>query len=193
MTHPHQAFRSLLPHFFLASAVCGYAGELSSNGFHKGRLASLGSAPSSSPWSASIGFGVKRLGSLDYRGGSQSNTSLLPSLFSNDTTITPAIGEESLPADRQYQDGFVNQSAITPNNQFTTFWGYNNDSQVNGNEISFTANGSRTATQELLSTSQELDFSDDLYSAVGQLDFRYQLPSRTLGVSSLLISLAKWP
>lgn len=77
------------------------------------------------------------------------------------------------PADRTYDDGFVNQDAGTPIFGDTTFWGYNNASQLQGNTLSFNAvTGSTTTTvsSSSSSTSTRTSSSSRLSSGLGWND-----------------------
>ena len=145
---------------------------------------------SDSPWSASVGAGVTRLGRLSYAGSSQSSLSALPSFFSSDATSDPAIGVVGENGDRAYNNGFVNQSAVTPATGLTSFWGYDNAEQIDGDELSFSATGSRTNTLDLLSNNERLSHSDNVYSAIGRVEFQYELPERVLGMKALMFSFS---
>lgn len=137
-----------------------------------------------------MGVGVRNLGRLSYAGSSQSSLANLPSFFAADVTNDPAIGELGANGDRAYNNGFVNQSVLTPTTGLTSFWGYDDAGQISGSDISFSADGSRTNTLELLSNNERLSFSDDLVSAIGQIEFRYSLPERVLGAKALMISFS---
>ena len=84
-----------------------------------------------SPWRVRSGVMWRKTGALKVSPDSfGSFTAGLPDFTSN---IGPA-GENS---DRTYADGFVNISAATAVTGSTTFWGYDNASQVVGDSITF--------------------------------------------------------
>lgn len=106
-------------------------------------------APLSASWNLSAGYQWKQLGSLNFNTGSQAAHSSLPWMAgrpggasapasSSSSFGDPnAAGSTSSIANRTYSDGYVNQDGGTAFFGDTWNWGYNNASQVQGNNLSF--------------------------------------------------------
>lgn len=94
-----------------------------------------------SPWRVSAGMMWRKTGQLNVTPNARGiYTAGLP-------TTTSAVGAANENANRTYTDGFVNISAATAATNLTTFWGYNNASQVSGQTISFTSDAVSTLTR----------------------------------------------
>lgn len=91
-------------------------------------------------WSLSAGFVVRKLGDIRFNTGISPD--MIPNLFGVDTfSEPPGIGSLRATADRTYDDGFVNIGAGTPGTGLTTFWEYNNATQVQGGNLVFSKAG----------------------------------------------------
>ncbi|BCX49735.1 hypothetical protein HAHE_36430 [Haloferula helveola] len=89
-----------------------------------------------SPWRIGTGVMWRNIGDLSVS-PDLANGRFAGNLFVPD----PAAGPANANADRTYDDGYVNQGAATPGTGLTTFWGYQNASQVGGGNLTYTASG----------------------------------------------------
>ncbi|MEM9237191.1 MAG: hypothetical protein AAGB14_10465, partial [Verrucomicrobiota bacterium] len=124
--------------FVLLPAVSAVAGDLpsSSKAPLPAAKAALVGQDVPSRWQFGTGLMWRRIGEVSVtpnlqRGG------LADRFF----TPNPAAGPANEPADRSYDDGFVNQGAATPGTGLTSFWGYQEDSQVSGDSLSYSLAG----------------------------------------------------
>ncbi|MES2924603.1 MAG: hypothetical protein V4819_23825 [Verrucomicrobiota bacterium] len=103
-------------------------------------------ADSGSDWEFSLSAGPawRQSGTLGFTGGSRSAGINIPSFVGSDTLLVPPIGSDADIANRFYGDGFVRRDPSTGIDGFTTDWGYQNSSQVSGDDISFHATGFRS-------------------------------------------------
>jgi hypothetical protein len=166
---------TLLP-LLLACAVSAYAGPVSpinpnpDSSKDAKSPAELQNAvtfePLSADWTLSAGYQWRDMGSLNFHTGSAAAHSSIPwvvggsghnssssstSSFGNAT----GAGSATATANRTYSDGFVNQDSGTPIDGSTGFFGYNNQSQVTTNNLSYhNAYGTtNTTTSSVVSTS----------------------------------------
>ena len=162
-----------------------HAGDGAKSGLHSSSRASSG-------WtlqSISAGPAWRSLGSLDYKGGSNSANFLIPSLIGGDALNLPAIGTPGVIGDRLYNDGFVNLDGTSSTDGDTWYWGYDSASQVSGNNLLFSATGSRSAYQESRNFSGNINDHDSLEALTPQIDFLLAPPSsNSLPFDGLLIS-----
>ncbi|SHJ26140.1 hypothetical protein SAMN02745181_1585 [Rubritalea squalenifaciens DSM 18772] len=118
----------------------------------------------SSPWRLRSGVMWRKTGAL----------SISPDAFGAYTAGLPAftshVGEADQDADRTYADGFVNIGAATPNTGLTSYWGYDNSSQVVGDSITFNSTPITTLT------SAEAAKTGDSTSAVPYIELAYLVP-----------------
>jgi hypothetical protein len=133
-------FRILLPGLLVIAA------EPSSAGDAKSAVASA----SGSDWQFSISAGPawRQVGEVRVSGGYRSGGLTLPSLVGGNSLVTPPIGDPATYADRTYDDGYVYQDAGTPNDGYTWNWGYNQASQIQGDQLVFSATGSQSVYSE---------------------------------------------
>lgn len=155
----------------------------------KGGLGERGSQ-GPSRWSLTVGPSWQRMGQLSFQGGSQSQGFAIPALFAPGQTNDPNIGSLDAFGDRTYDNGFVNQSALTAAQGVTTFWGFDDSSQISGTSLSFSASGSRTENGPATQTLQTIRSEDDLDSFAPQIDLHYRPSQSAWGISSFLVSLS---
>jgi len=100
-------------------------------------------ASSGGDWEFSLSAGpaVRTLGQVKINSGYRSGGFLLPSLVGPDSLTVPPVGDTDSYADRQYNDGYVRQDAGTSFDGTTWHWGYDNASQVQGDELVYQATG----------------------------------------------------
>lgn len=102
--------------------------------------ASTTKAEESSFWRFSAGAAYRQLGDLNWQSDTRSAGFLLPGLGS-DINTTGSAGPASGPASRTYRNGYVNPDPNTPITGSTWFWGYDSDSQAQGNYLVFQGDG----------------------------------------------------
>lgn len=93
-------------------------------------------ADSHSPWQVRAGVAWRHLGGTQVDFG-YSGSAASPDFFSPN----PASGDATAYADRTYDDGFVNIGAATAGSGLTTNFGYDNDSQVVADTLTYTLSG----------------------------------------------------
>jgi hypothetical protein len=100
-------------------------------------------ASSGGDWEFSLSAGpaVRTLGQVKINSGYRSGGFLLPSLVGPDSLTVPPVGDTGTYADREYNDGYVRQDAGTSFDGTTWHWGYDNASQVQGDELVYQATG----------------------------------------------------
>lgn len=107
--------------------------------------------PSGGDWEFSLSAGpaVRTLGQLKINSGYRSGGFALPSLVGSDSLTVPPVGDATAPADREYDDGYVRQDAGTAVDGTTWYWGYENPSQVQGDELVYRATGFQSIRGDL--------------------------------------------
>lgn len=119
------------PAFFLLLATAAHAGGAKSPASNSGNW----------EWTVSAGPAVRSIGTLKINSGFRSGGVLVPSFVGNSSLTTPNVGDQSAPAERFYNDGYVRQDAGTPVDGSTWFWGYDNAGQIQGNQLVQSATG----------------------------------------------------
>ncbi len=93
-------------------------------------------------WRLDAGAQWRQLGSVNWQTGSLAAHSSLPWLAGRGVRSGSSAANPSGIGDHTYDDGFVNQDAGTPFFGDTAYYGYNSDSQVQGNNLVYhSANG----------------------------------------------------
>ncbi len=141
-------------------------------------------------WTLGFSPSWKNLGEVSYSTGSRSSNFTIPQLLSGDSLTVPSIGETDEYGDRTYDDGYVNESAITGASGLTWYWGYEQSTQVSGSDLALHATGYQTTYNPSISNAANYSADDDLDGFTPQLDFNYYPENRTLGISSILISFS---
>jgi len=113
-------------------------------------------------WTLSAGPAWHYMGNLRFNGGSRSQRAFLPSFVGTDVLNVPSIGDETMPDERFYNDGYVRQDAGTPTDGSTWFWGYDNDSQVQGTNLVYQATGSQSIRRNTIATAPAVRTRDSL-------------------------------
>src|SRR5688572_29764695 len=90
-------------------------------------------------WTLSAGPSARNIGTLKINAASRSAAFGLPSLVGSEAMVTPPVGDPDSPADRFYEDGYVRQDAGTALDGSTWYWGYESASQVQGDNLVYTA------------------------------------------------------
>lgn len=99
-------------------------------------------------WIVSAGPSIRSIGTLNADAGYRSKSVLVPSLVGGASQTLPPIGDTSSYADRVYNDGYVRQDAGTAADGSTWYWGYEENSQVQGNELVYSATGYQSTFHE---------------------------------------------
>ncbi len=140
-----------------------------------------------SSWRVSIGAQWRQIGSLDWNTGSAAAGSSLPWMAGRGTNSSSGAASPQGQGDHSYNDGYVNADAGTPFTGTTWFWGYNNASQVQGNDLVFHGSGGSTSTYSRSSWSsvRNSSWSDELEGAgiFAKLESPELLKLGSLGVS----------
>jgi hypothetical protein len=92
-------------------------------------------------FSWAVGPSYRQAGTMSFRGDSRSADLSLPSFVGEHSLVVPPIGEVNAIGDRQYDDGFVRVDDSTAIDGYTTYWGYQNSSQVSSDNLNFHATG----------------------------------------------------
>ena len=103
-------------------------------------------------WRFSAGAAYRQLGGLDWQSGTRSADFILPRLGAN-INVPGAAGADSGAASRSYRNGYVNPDPNTSITGSTWFWGYESDSQLQGNALVFQGDGGTIQQTEFSSTS----------------------------------------
>ena len=141
-------------------------------------------------WSLSFSPTWHRLGDVSLKSRSRSENYGIPPMLPGDSLIMPPIGSVDEYADRSYDDGFVNESAITADNGMTWYWGYDEASQISGSELMMHATGSESVYQAGPADGSRYSDDDDLDGFAPQFDLNIYPEHRPFGISSILISLS---
>jgi hypothetical protein len=140
--------------------------------------------------SISAGPAWRSLGSLDYKGGSNSANFIIPSVVGGDALNFPAIGASGIIENRLYNDGFVNVDGTSSANGDTWYWGYDTASQASGNNLLFSATGTRSAYRDSAFFSGDPSTDETLEALTPQIDLLLSPPSSNrLPFDGLLVSL----
>lgn len=137
-------------------------------------------APTSGNWEFSLSAGPawRQSGTLGFSGGSRSAGVAIPSFVGSNVLITPPIGAADTIGPRTYDDGFVGTDMSTGIDGLTSYWGYQNSSQVNlpSDSISFHTMGFQSIRSDFRSVSSapSLDDSQRGIAPVLQFDARYK-------------------
>jgi hypothetical protein len=99
-------------------------------------------------WSLSVGPAFRDIGTLKTDAGYRSGSVIVPSFVGNGSLDLPSVGDEAAYGDRAYNDGYVRQDAGTQLDGATWHWGYDNDSQVQGNQLVFSATGYQSTLRD---------------------------------------------
>lgn len=164
--------KSLTSLLLLPALGSSYAGDGTKSGL-------LTSSSATSGWkleSISAGAAWRSLGKLDYRNRSNSNQSFIPPAIGGDSLDLPPIGPTGGLGNRQYDNGFVNIDGTGSLDGNTWFWGYESSGQVSGNELQFSAAGSRSDYRESSSFSGNFDRERTLEDLTPQIDFHFVAP-----------------
>jgi hypothetical protein len=122
------------------------------------------------PWRFTVGPQWREIGKVDWRTGSAASSFRLPWLVGRGRNSSSGSGT-SVPSgtgDHAYDDGFVNQDGATFTTGTTWFWGYDNASQLQGNDLLFHSASNSSFTRFSSSFSERLkrsSWSDDLSGA----------------------------
>lgn len=111
----------------------------------------------------SVGVSARQFGDLNIRTGSNSQNQVIP-LFvapAGSSGDTGAVGPEGTIGDRIYANGFVNIGAGTAFDGLTTFWGFDDASQISGDTLNFSSAPFSTTTSDVTNTSSILDRDHD--------------------------------
>jgi hypothetical protein len=147
--------------------------------------------PSGGDWEFTLSAGpaVRTLGQLKINSGYRSGGFPLTSLVGSDSLTLPPVGDTTGYADREYDDGYVRQDAGTSLDGTTWYWGYDNASQVQGDELVYHATGFQSIRGDLSSAPNAGPASKDTLDGVAphlQFDARspYSLGPFRIGFSA---------
>ena len=132
-------------------------------------------------WRASAGPAYRKLGGVSFDTGTFSNRAMFQALvprLSAGRAANPGetgIGPADRFADRTYRDGFVRRDGATENpNSFlpgtTAYWGYENNSQVQGGSLLYNGGEYATAAANSGSEANSGDWRDDLENGAFALE-----------------------
>jgi hypothetical protein len=142
-----------------------------------GEPASAPASYSSGDWEFTLSAGpaYRQSGTLNFTGGSRSGGLSIPSLVGQDSLVTPPIGSANGLGDRTYNDGYVRQDPSTGTDGYTQNWGYQNSSQVSGDNIAFHATGFQSIRSDSLNTriAPRADEQERTIAPVIQFDATY--------------------
>lgn len=155
-----------LPAFLLAASTAASAGDAKS------------SVTASGDWEFSLSAGpaMRNSGSIGFTGGSRSAGTFIPSFVGSNDLIIPPIGDENEFGNRTYDDGYVWTDGSTDVDGYTTNWGYRNDGQVAGDNLSFHATGFQSIRSDTVTRSAmpSLDRREQSIAPIIQLDGHYK-------------------
>lgn len=139
-------------------------------------------------WSISAGTGYRNVGHLNIYAGYRSKNTPLPSFVGSDSLVVPPIGSPSTYGERFYNDGYVRQDASTDTDGLTQYWGYQNASQVQSDQLIYSATGYESIRSNFYSVPNTGPYSRDSlrgFSPHLQIDGRspFKLGAFTLGFS----------
>lgn len=121
-------------------------------------------------WRVGVGSSYRSMGGIRFDTGSFSGSAVLPQLVPSSSVNNP-FGPETGFADRTYDNGFVFQDINTGNpGAFlpgtTAFWGYNDNSQVQGGNLVFTGTGTSNVFSETIANASAPSWKRDHEGAV---------------------------
>ena len=127
---------------------------------------------------------------VDISGSGYTNglTSLTAPLGRN-TTVLPAGVGSSGSASHSYSNGYNRPSAPTPATGLTWFWGYQDASQISGDNLSFNAGGGSATRITNTDTHSNRSWSDDEPSSFGtylETNLLYDVPETAISVGPQL-------
>lgn len=123
-------------------------------------------------WSIGVGMGYTHLGQLKTRVTSTVRHTRYDSQFGDNLHIAPDIGGVSGTDERYYDDGFVALDGSTLADGYTSNWGYNSASQLDGQTLRFQARGYDRRLSADVSAHQEAEFSKDLDGLVPRIELQ---------------------
>jgi hypothetical protein len=128
-----------------------------------------------SRWRLSAGAMYRHAGGITLKPGSQSDGSMIPLYARPGRSGAPsAVGDAAAFADRTYDDGFVNTDPGTALDGDTWFWGYQNASQVQGDNLVYHAGaGVETAFSRSTTMAPAADIEEDEGSICPMLQAEY--------------------
>lgn len=127
----------------------------------------------------SAGPAVRTLGQLKIHSGYRSGGFALPSFVGSDSLVIPPVGDITGYADREYDDGYVRQDVGTSLDGTTWYWGYENASQLQGNELAYHATGFQSIRGAVASAPNSGPASKDTLAGVApHLQFDALSPHR---------------
>lgn len=130
-------------------------------------------------FSLSAGPAVRTLGQVKINSGYRSGGFLLPSLVGPGSLTLPPVGDTGSYADREYDDGYVRQDAGTSFDGTTWNWGYDNASQVQGDELVYHATGFQSIRGDTVNAPNAGPASKDTLDGVApHLQFDARSPYR---------------
>jgi hypothetical protein len=129
-------------------------------------------------FSLSAGPAWRQSGTLGFSGGSRSAGVAIPSFVGDNVLITPPIGAADAYGTRTYDDGFVGTDMSTEIDGLTSYWSYQNSSQVNlaSDSISFHATGFQSIRSDARSVvaAPSMDDPQRGIAPVLQFDAKYK-------------------
>ncbi len=126
-----------------AACACAWAGDA------KSPVATAGDWE----YSLSAGPAWRRSGTLNFTGGSLSGSAFIPSFVGSNVLIVPPIGPATEIGDRFYDDGYVRTDPSTAIDGYTGYWGYQNATQVAGDNLAMHATGFQSIRSDSLTRS----------------------------------------
>lgn len=141
-------------------------------------------APTASGWRLSGGPMARNVQGSDFSVGSV--TGALPTPFGDGYFNLPAsVGDEDMNADRTYDDGYVNRDLGDPNDTYTSYWGYDSNSQYSGGfggslTMNVDPSSPLAGSSRYVSGSSSSSWVDDSGSDETEFGFRLELDRMTL-------------
>lgn len=138
-------------------------------------------AASGGDWEFSLSAGpaFRTLGQVKINSGYRSGGFVLPSLVGPASLTVPPVGDTASYADREYDNGYVRQDAGTSFDGTTWHWGYDNASQVQGDQLAYRATGFQSIRGDTANTPNAGPASKDTLDGVApHLQFDARSPYR---------------
>jgi hypothetical protein len=137
-----------------------------------------------SQWRISAGAIWRDIGDVRFHTGSHSQRLRLPNLVGREFRHLPtAAGPLGTIAPRNYRDGFVHTDAGTANDGFTWNWGYDESSQVQGDQLVYSLAQGSQRTVSRRSSLSDASWQDDSEFEPGpyiEIDRLFPLSERVL-------------